>query len=182
MISFREAVEKYKALHGGSFRVISPQQKREIHKLQQTKPKHCRWCAGKLTGRKQSWCGQSCVDEYLIMCGDTRLIREKLWERDQGTCQACGLDVSRFIEDIGNSNPDNHEILYRKLQDYLNLPDYPRTLEALTRAYHKATTHHLWEAHHRIPVHQGGGMCGLENYTLLCVKCHKAFHARRVKF
>lgn len=30
-----------------------------------------------------------------------------------------------------------------------------------------------WEADHIIPVHQGGGGCGIENYQTLCADCHK---------
>lgn len=30
-----------------------------------------------------------------------------------------------------------------------------------------------WEADHIVPVVEGGGQCGLENYRTLCVPCHK---------
>lgn len=29
-----------------------------------------------------------------------------------------------------------------------------------------------WQADHIIPVHLGGGGCGLENYQILCLECH----------
>ena len=32
---------------------------------------------------------------------------------------------------------------------------------------------HTWEADHIIPVIEGGGECGLENYRTLCLPCHK---------
>lgn len=31
----------------------------------------------------------------------------------------------------------------------------------------------LWQADHIIPVIEGGGECGLENYQTLCTPCHK---------
>jgi hypothetical protein len=31
---------------------------------------------------------------------------------------------------------------------------------------------HLWEAHHKVAVVQGGGLCGLEGYETLCFRCH----------
>ena len=31
----------------------------------------------------------------------------------------------------------------------------------------------FWEADHIIPVSEGGGECGLDNYRTLCVMCHK---------
>lgn len=30
-----------------------------------------------------------------------------------------------------------------------------------------------WEADHIIPVSEGGGECGLENYRTLCIPCHR---------
>lgn len=30
-----------------------------------------------------------------------------------------------------------------------------------------------WEADHILPVHQGGGACGLDNFQTLCKNCHK---------
>lgn len=30
-----------------------------------------------------------------------------------------------------------------------------------------------WQADHIIPVHKGGGACGLENFQTLCLDCHK---------
>jgi 5-methylcytosine-specific restriction endonuclease McrA len=35
----------------------------------------------------------------------------------------------------------------------------------------------LWEADHIVPVAEGGGACGLENYRTLCVPCHKEITA-----
>jgi hypothetical protein len=32
---------------------------------------------------------------------------------------------------------------------------------------------HTWEADHIIPVVEGGGECGLENYRTLCLSCHR---------
>lgn len=30
-----------------------------------------------------------------------------------------------------------------------------------------------WDADHIVPVVEGGGICGLENYRTLCLKCHR---------
>jgi 5-methylcytosine-specific restriction endonuclease McrA len=34
-------------------------------------------------------------------------------------------------------------------------------------------TGHLWQADHILPVVEGGGSCGLENYRTLCTDCHR---------
>ena len=39
-------------------------------------------------------------------------------------------------------------------------------------------TGHLWQADHIIPVIEGGGECGLDNYRTLCTDCHKAETAK----
>lgn len=36
-----------------------------------------------------------------------------------------------------------------------------------------ARSGHTWEADHIIPVVEGGGECGLENYRTLCLPCHR---------
>jgi 5-methylcytosine-specific restriction endonuclease McrA len=40
---------------------------------------------------------------------------------------------------------------------------------------------HLWQADHIIPVAEGGGECGLENYRTLCTACHKSETAALLK-
>lgn len=30
-----------------------------------------------------------------------------------------------------------------------------------------------WQADHILPVHKGGGACGLDNFQTLCIDCHK---------
>jgi hypothetical protein len=37
---------------------------------------------------------------------------------------------------------------------------------------------HLWEADHIVPVVEGGGECGIENYRTLCIACHRAETAK----
>lgn len=38
-----------------------------------------------------------------------------------------------------------------------------------------------WDADHIVPVHQGGGGCGLDNYQTLCKPCHKEKTGRNAK-
>ena len=37
----------------------------------------------------------------------------------------------------------------------------------------EAADGHTWEADHIIPVVEGGGLCGLQNYRTLCLACHR---------
>jgi len=36
----------------------------------------------------------------------------------------------------------------------------------------------LWEADHIVPVVEGGGECGIDNYRTLCIACHRAETAK----
>lgn len=40
---------------------------------------------------------------------------------------------------------------------------------------------HTWEADHIVPVVEGGGECGLENYRTLCLPCHRIATAALAK-
>jgi len=121
----------------------------------------CRWCGSELTGRKTSWCGPQCSDEVFIRCwpGHASFM---VWQRDRGICSNCGLDTEkrrdtllkirrRFGFEIFNAI----QMRYRKL-------GFPPVYQS------------WWEADHIIPVSEGGGQCGLNNYRTLCVPCHKA--------
>lgn len=48
--------------------------------------------------------------------------------------------------------------------------DYRKFAKSLGMPYKRDT---WWDADHIIPVIEGGGQCGLENYRTLCVPCHK---------
>ncbi len=49
----------------------------------------CCWCGGALKGRQTRWCGEACVDHYLIAKGDQSRARRILWKRDAGKCAIC---------------------------------------------------------------------------------------------
>lgn len=61
------------------------------------------------------------------------------------------------------------------------------TAEEMRSRFGETRAHdgHTWEADHIIPVVEGGGECGLENYRTLCLPCHRkataALAARRAQ-
>jgi 5-methylcytosine-specific restriction endonuclease McrA len=52
----------------------------------------CRVCHEKLSGRRRTFCSQKCVDK-LIQETDWSEIRKRVFERDCGRCQICGLEL-----------------------------------------------------------------------------------------
>lgn len=52
-------------------------------------------CNQPLTGRRRKWATTTCSDSayisFAIVKGDTRIIRQELFTRDQGYCVGCGV-------------------------------------------------------------------------------------------
>jgi 5-methylcytosine-specific restriction endonuclease McrA len=40
---------------------------------------------------------------------------------------------------------------------------------------------HTWEADHVVPVVEGGGQCGLDNFRTLCLSCHRKETAKLLR-
>jgi len=112
----------------------------------------CRWCRGPVRWPRRTFCGEACVHEWKIRSSPW-YVRQQLKKRDRGVCQSCGLDVVKAHREWRRSQP----------------PVGDRAARRLWRA-----SRPRWEADHVIPVADGGGECGLENYRLLCRACHVA--------
>ncbi|OFW10750.1 MAG: hypothetical protein A3H96_04515 [Acidobacteria bacterium RIFCSPLOWO2_02_FULL_67_36] len=80
-------------------------------------------------------------------------MRREVKKRDKGVCQSCGFDVVRAHREWRRARP-------------------PATDRAGRKRWRAARP--LWEADHIVPVADGGGECGLDNYRLLCRACHLA--------
>lgn len=74
-------------------------------------------------------------------------VRARVYKRDRGVCALCGLDTGAL--ETGR---------------VADLPVHGERYVDAGRA--------LWEADHIVPVAEGGGSCGLDNYRTLCVWCH----------
>lgn len=128
-----------------------------VSSLPKTEKKHCRWCGKPCPGRRYRWCSKECNHEFLIRAGSPLYAIHK---RDKGVCAACGIDcdwIEKWHSKIFSKVP-----LYHRFEGFREQwgPWWPQ---------HYA----MWEAHHVLPVSQGGGCCGLDNYITLCLRCHK---------
>ncbi|MDA8346965.1 MAG: HNH endonuclease [Thermaerobacter sp.] len=153
----------------------------------------CRWCQKPVPKGRHSWCSQACVDEYMIRSSPASA-RAHVFQRDKGVCARCGADTGTLeaaIRDLrarwkrwrwADSPAAEGEELdeeWRKLCESSGVRYRPGWLKWGFSATH------LWEAHHIVPVVEGGGECGLDGYETLCLRCHKAetaaLAARRAK-
>jgi 5-methylcytosine-specific restriction endonuclease McrA len=111
--------------------------------------------------RRRTFCSDACVHEWRLRSSPS-YVREQVWKRDGGICRRCSFNVKQA------------EAAWRRARP-------PKTARQERRAWRAARPR--WEADHILPVADGGGECGLDNYRLLCRTCHVAVTAqwRRLK-
>jgi 5-methylcytosine-specific restriction protein A len=110
----------------------------------------CRWCRSPVAPPRRTFCGEACVHEWKIRSSPW-YVRREVKKRDKGICRLCGLNVLEAHREWGRRKP-------------------PATDRAARRQWRAERPR--WEADHIVPVADGGGECGLENYRLLCRPCH----------
>lgn len=149
--------------------------------LPKREPNQCRWCGKPVPKGRKSWCSDGCVDEFKVRAWPS-YISSVIFRRDQGVCEICGIDTVELDE--------LHRKVWRTFKTW-NLreagmadPDKPVN----GNHYHYGLQwgpwdpfKQLWEADHIVPVIEGGGCCGLQNYRTLCQLCHKAETAALAK-
>lgn len=103
----------------------------------------CRQCQIEVPRGRRTFCSDLCVDQWKLQ-SDPGYVRTEVFKRDRGVCAICATDTM--------ADPLAHVVRWR---------DRSRG------------TGRLWHADHIIPVIEGGGECGLDNYRTLCVACHR---------
>lgn len=111
----------------------------------------CRYCkVVECQAPRRTFCSDQCVHEYKLR-RDPSYCRLHVFKRDKGVCAACGMDTIR-----------EHAIRRAALYSNHTPENYAHTKLA------------SWQADHILPVIEGGGECGLENFRTLCTACHRA--------
>jgi len=121
-------------------------------------PNLCAWCGGK--GRKGlKYCSDDCQSEVNIRYTGSWVIYY-VFQRDHGICSLCGIDTEEIRKEA---------LIITKLS--WNFPESRKHWGPW-----QMNNYTFWEADHIVPIYQGGGVCGLDNYRTLCVPCHKNNH------
>ena len=110
----------------------------------------CRWCKGPVVRPRRTFCSDPCVHEWKIRSSPW-YVRREVKKRDKGICRLCEFNVVKAHREWTRSKP-------------------PASDRAARKVWRAARPR--WEADHIVPVADGGGECGLENYRLLCRPCH----------
>jgi 5-methylcytosine-specific restriction endonuclease McrA len=90
-------------------------------------------------------------------------LRSEVLKRDQGICAICGLDTLAIEAELTRLYWESHKTwpCGKEMERFKKSLGISKTRKS------------LWDADHILPVHQGGGECGLENMQTLCIWCHK---------
>ena len=145
---------------------LSHQRLLTMRDLPPVPPRHCKWCGTPIAdgSRRSSWCSEACNNEFLIRWNGQTISR-RVEKRDHCICAKCGIDVS-FVHAWKRKIQRTTGDIYGRWST--------ETVQAKQQwgPWHRHTGQ-LWEADHIVPVVEGGGCCGLDNYRTLCIRCHK---------
>lgn len=152
----------------------------------------CRQCGQEVPKGRQTFCNAACVHEWKLR-SNPGYVRAEVFKRDRGVCASCGLDTVVWGERL----KIRLEAIWQRRQEWWRKLMRPRgqcpgvygwRKRLLMRIGGKALAHrfyrttNLWDADHIVPVAEGGGGCGLENYRTLCLRCHRrATHELRAR-
>lgn len=114
----------------------------------------CRWCGQEVGKGRKTFCSDSCVHEWKLRT-QPGYLREKVFDRDQGVCAACGVNTTQLRNDM------------RKM-------DFAARRKFLKEwKLKEGSRKSMWDADHIVPVAEGGGQCDLSNMRTLCLRCHR---------
>lgn len=136
----------------------------------------CRYCGGPLGKGRRSWCGDKCVEEFMVR-SSAGFARSKLLERDHGVCAVCGTDTERLAQMLRWARYGLRMMRceayawYGPTRHAWALKTLEHRWPWLKRVRGRVS---LWDADHIHPVVLGGGQSGLDNLRTLCIGCHKA--------
>lgn len=118
----------------------------------------CTWC-GQKSGDKRLWCGPDCVRAFLTRCRPADA-KAAFVEANAVATIVKFYDWSGKFMKIG--------------------PPFMSAVVECAVCQHRGTQEQF-QLDHILPVSDGGGLCGPENYRLLCLDCHKRVSAEGAK-
>ncbi len=126
--------------------------------------KLCRYCLRPVPKGRRTMCSRECAHEWMLR-RDMGYVRQQVYQRDKGVCAICGVDTREVAKAI--------EELHRTVLESYGYTRYGSVWATWYAGLGIDRRGSLWDADHIVPVVEGGGGCGLENYRTLCVWCHR---------
>jgi 5-methylcytosine-specific restriction enzyme A len=119
----------------------------------------CRNCGTEVPRGRRSFCGDPCVEAWVVKTNPTRM-RRVVFRRDHGVCAVCGFDTTQLSSEFQRLKT------WHEQRDWYAANGIPKGRRE------------FWDADHVVPVVEGGGECGIENIRTLCLPCHRAETAK----
>ncbi|PVV05068.1 hypothetical protein BB560_000406 [Smittium megazygosporum] len=145
----------------------------------------CRYCGKETKTLFQTFCDDNCVQEFTIRT-QPKIVRQKLYERDNGVCALCYFPANTYFKKLKNSKSyeeamkildslemEISQIWKKKTKAIRDKSNWIADSKEKQEACKLITPGLFWEAAHITDVVDGGGICGLEGYRTLCVPCHE---------
>lgn len=140
----------------------------------------CRWCGEECENKRRTFCRRGdCVTQFTMRTGGGYM-RSLVYRRDKGVCQKCGFDTEKAKNELRRFDVNwkwNQGLTMREWMIYtrvMNEKGKQAAEKYIAMGFPSHRSDHWWEAEHIIPVVEGGGCCGLDNMTTLCLPCHRA--------
>jgi len=135
----------------------------------------CRVCKADIPAksRRTSFCSEGCSKRYWF-CTSSAAQRAAVFERDHGVCTYCGTDTVAIKERL-ESMPGYRKYNWDIGSTEAEHAEYEAELEklGLKGRIIGAAGGHLWEAHHKTAVAEGGGgEITVDDLATACWKCH----------
>jgi len=127
--------------------------------------------------KANTFCSKACVHHHRIRSQPG--FRKCLLTRDKGVCAICHLNAHAIYRSIYQEcrKIKSIELANEKLNALLkDTPLHGANIRARKgkRRPVSISSGLFWHADHIKMVAQGGGLCGLDNFRTLCIKCHKS--------
>lgn len=132
----------------------------------------CRWCSTEVPKGRRTFCSDECVHQHKLR-SQPGYLREQVFLRDKGVCAVCQVDCDK-IEKVFRKLVKKAGLRRWKWPDtILQNPERYGALDFFRLEFPWFRPHlSAWAADHILPVVEGGGECGLENFRTLCLGCH----------
>lgn len=132
-------------------------------------------CAREVVRPRLNWFSDACVSGWQDR-NDPARIRGKVLDHDHGICLHCRRDCLA-TERLATESDGLWRWLARQECAGMEWTESWKFIDSYVRGRRKeigcAHDGHAWEADHILPVIEGGGLCGLDNYRTLCLSCHR---------
>ena len=152
----------------------------------------CRWCKGRVDGRRKSYCSDKCSFEWTRRVR-WRVTRAYVFELRKGKCEKCGLDLRLIDESFCRKQMEYARRIengvapsqWRKYKPPVHVDSsgrpfsYPYWREKFNEAIawaerNKCVGRSVWDLDHVVPISLGGDWFALSNLMLLDTACHRA--------